>query len=238
MGAARPLRPARVRRAPAPTDERLIVDDHLRDGVRRLGDLPTGRRLRPLRATGERPGRRGAGRAVVAVVGTLTAAGLLVGCTADDATPSASPTPTASATSTPEPSPTPSEVPEPTATPEPAPTEAVPPVPPATPADPSAPPPAAEGVHGATAWGVYLAIMTSEDDPAWVGSGTRLEALGYEPTYGDISCDQGATETLGLPENVLVRSVHFATREDADRFVTLYGPDILGIAQVTTLCLD
>jgi hypothetical protein len=87
-------------------------------------------------------------------------------------------------------------------------------------------------------WGVYLTALTAEDDPGWIRSGTRLEELGYFPGYGDVSCDQGATQALGLPDNTVVRHVYFGSREDADRFAALYGGEILGIAEVTTLCLD
>jgi hypothetical protein len=179
-------------------------------------------------------------------VSALAAAGALVACTSEDGSPAASPT----AISSPTPTPTPTApatadptTPGPTATsgtPEPTPSPTAPAEPPASPppAGPASPPSVAEPVHGGTAWGVYLAVMTSPDDPAYVQSGTRLERLGYFPSEGDVSCDEGAAEALGLEPNVLVRSVHFGSREDAEAFVALYGDDILGIAQVTTYCLD
>jgi hypothetical protein len=194
-----------------------------------------------------RPAARPAARpavhpAVRIAVSALAAAGALVACTSGDDGPGASPTATTSATSSPTPTSDPT-TPAPTATSSaPAPTDppTAPAEPPATPppAGPASPPPVAEPVHGGTAWGVYLAVMTSPDDPAYVQSGTRLEQFGYFPSEGDVSCDEGAAEALGLEPNVLVRSVHFDSREDAEAFVALYGDDILGIAQVTTYCLD
>ncbi|WP_146899698.1 hypothetical protein [Cellulomonas aerilata] len=168
------------------------------------------------------------------MAGAAAVVGLLVGCSRDDAAPgspstsAAVPTASAPATPTATPSATPTPTPAPTATPT------------ATAAPPAAPtpPPLAEPTHGGTAWGVYLAVQSSPDDPAWVQSGTRLEEMGYVASEGNLACDVEAPDALGLPPEAVVRSVHFTTRADADLFASLYGAQVLGIVEVTTLCLD
>ena len=84
---------------------------------------------------------------------------------------------------------------------------------------------------------MYVAAMTSPDDPAWAGSGARLDELGYVSGGSDVSCDVGAAAALGLADNTLVRAVYFASEAEARAFVDLYGA-VLGVVPVRTLCLD
>ncbi|WP_298455025.1 hypothetical protein [uncultured Cellulomonas sp.] len=240
------------------------MDYDLRDGLRRLGDDPAVRTTRlPVGAlTAQLRRRRIARTSSGAVVGTAAAVGVLVAGAAGldrletrPPAPVAAATPTTSTTPSPTPDPTtpvrpapsPSSVapvPTPSLTPTPVPPEPTPSSTPPAPVQPvpPTPPAAATPSHGGTAWGVYVAVMTTPDDPAWQRAGTRLEEMGYFPGGGDINCDRGAAEGLGLDGTQVVRSVYFTSRADAQLFVELftdrYGDDVVGVVEVTTLCLD
>ncbi|KQY22867.1 hypothetical protein ASD16_09645 [Cellulomonas sp. Root485] len=138
-------------------------------------------------------------------------------------------------TSSPAPAPSPSETAEPSETPEPS----LSPSPTATLRTPPATPPqAADLVHGAVVWGTYVAVVDSFDSPEADAAEARITELGYQPSEGDLGCDQGAAEALGLPENASVVSTYFATEQDAALFAQMYGPDALGIAEVKLFCMD
>ena len=127
--------------------------------------------------------------------------------------------------------------------------------------EPSTPPstvdPATEGwppqhydlVQGGRTWIAYLvAVPTAanggfvplEDEP----TNLAAESLGYEPGLGEIACDQGAVEALGLDDSHgwMTVSIPFGSEDDAhrfvDRFVTETGLPVVGAAEVTTYCLD
>lgn len=156
----------------------------------------------------------------------LTAAAVLTGLTGlagcgDDDEPdtrlTASPSPTTtSATSSPTPTPTASSV-------------------------PSLPPQATELRQGGSYQAVYLAVsagssVTAENRQAE----SAAKALGYQAGTGDVDCDQGARQALGLPEtgSYLVTSVLFTTDAQAQTFVAAYQPEVVGTAQVELFCLD
>ena len=106
--------------------------------------------------------------------------------------------------------------------------------------DPAAPlPTPVQPVHGATAWGVYLAAAPDGRDPAVTGALERLRARGIEGGgSGDLGCDDGAAQALGLPPSHIAASVAFGSREDADRFVAAWPEPVLGVAEFTAYCRD
>lgn len=92
--------------------------------------------------------------------------------------------------------------------------------------------------QGGTYWGVYLAAARSFDHPAVEAGRRRAEELGYTATAGDVACDQGAAAELGLKEGSAVIAVYFGTNADASAAFALFDPPPLGVAKVTTYCLD
>ncbi|MGZ5290919.1 MAG: hypothetical protein ACXWEH_01160 [Actinomycetota bacterium] len=93
--------------------------------------------------------------------------------------------------------------------------------------------------HGDTVWGLYLAVGDSLDDPAMHAAVDRATQLGYTPTEGDIACDDGAASALGVPEGGSRVAIYFATEADAAAAANAFAdPAPVGIARVTTFCLD
>lgn len=182
--------------------------------------------------------RRRAGR--VAVVGAAAAAVVAIGLVAGNAvTPPPAPLPAG-------PGPTRSAAPAPTPAATPAPAPSAPAVPPTPGADPAAPvvtsPPRAQQpdhlTHGGEVWGVYVAVVDAFDSAAAAEATARIEDLGYQAGVGDVSCDAGAVEALGIPDQTLVVSAYFVSEQDAQLFAETYGGDVLGIVDVTLRCLD
>jgi hypothetical protein len=91
--------------------------------------------------------------------------------------------------------------------------------------------------HGGVVWGLYLALGDSLDDPAMDAARQRATELGYHPGGGELACDDGAAEALGVDASYSV-AVYFRTREDAEAAAALFGSAPVGIARVTTYCLD
>ncbi|WP_421742793.1 hypothetical protein [Cellulomonas sp.] len=168
--------------------------------------------------------RRRAGRLVA--VTTAAAAVVAVGLV----TANAFTAPPALQPAVPEPSPTV------TASPTPAPSTPAPS--PSTVTPPAVLPQAADLTHGNAVWGAYVAVVDSFESPAALAAKARITELGYESSGGEIGCDQGAAEALGLPEGSLVVATYLATQADALLFVEMYGPGALGVAEVTLFCLD
>jgi hypothetical protein len=92
--------------------------------------------------------------------------------------------------------------------------------------------------HGGVVWGVYLAVGESSEDPVLAVATARAETLGYPAGVGDIACDQPAAEKLGVPPDSSAVAIYFNTREDAESAAALFDPPPVGIAKVTTYCLD
>ena len=111
-----------------------------------------------------------------------------------------------------------------------------------TPATTGTPPPArpveADISHGDEVWGAYVAVVDSFESEAAVAAKARVTELGYTPSGGDIGCDDGASEALGLPSDAMVVAVYLTTQEGAATFVEMYGAGAVGFAHVTLLCLD
>jgi hypothetical protein len=90
-------------------------------------------------------------------------------------------------------------------------------------------------------FGVYVAVTErGAGDPKIMAAESDLRNLGFEPSVGGIDCDSGAKEALGLDPSRSYTDValYFAARADADMFVTLYDPGVVGTAKVKTFCLD
>ena len=92
---------------------------------------------------------------------------------------------------------------------------------------------------------MYLGVVdyeTVEGNPAdgFAEAIAAAEAMGYFVGSGDLACDQGGQDALELPSggSYWAASVLFATTDDASAFVAAYPGDIVGIAEVTTFCLD
>lgn len=99
--------------------------------------------------------------------------------------------------------------------------------------------------HGGNAVAVYLGVVeydAVEGNPAdgFADPIAAAESMGYFVGSGDLACDQGGQEALGLPADAYywAASVLFATVDDANLFAAAFPGDIVGIAEVTTYCLD
>lgn len=97
-------------------------------------------------------------------------------------------------------------------------------------------PPEMLPTHGGTIWGLYLAVGDSLEDAAMDAAVQQATELGYHPGGGEIACDDGAADALGVDATMSV-AVYFATREDAEA-ATQFFDAWVGIARVTTYCLD
>lgn len=96
-----------------------------------------------------------------------------------------------------------------------------------------------EPEQGGTYFGVYVAIADAGDEAALQQSAEALDAIGHHQySLGDISCDEGAAEQLGVPEDSGRVAVYFETREEAGAFTQSLPSPILRIAKVRTFCLD
>lgn len=98
-------------------------------------------------------------------------------------------------------------------------------------------PPEVSPTHGGVVWGLYLAVGPTLDDADMEGAVRQAEELGYTPSSGDLACDDGAADALGVDVSSSGVAVYFATREDAEA-ATQFFDAWVGIARVTTYCLD
>jgi ABC-type transport system substrate-binding protein len=101
-------------------------------------------------------------------------------------------------------------------------------------------PPEARAVHGGQYWAVYLAVSRGDTEYDEVERAYRsAQAVGYEAGIGDI-CATGAHEALGLDPAVsyTASSIYFDTRAQAQQFVDMYEPGVVGTAHITAYCLD
>jgi hypothetical protein len=93
--------------------------------------------------------------------------------------------------------------------------------------------------QGGTYFGVYVAIAEAGDEASLQASAEALDAIGISDySLGDISCDEGAAEELGVPEDSGRVAVYFESREEAEAFTKSLPSPILRIAKVKTFCLD
>lgn len=111
------------------------------------------------------------------------------------------------------------------------------------PPGPEFPPAKAVLEHGGDAWAVYVAIAEEFDDPALSEATAVLDELGYITGVGDLGCDAGGAEILGLDPagTQAVVAVYFETEEDGVTFLTAWtglGHQVIGSGLVQTFCLD
>lgn len=225
--------------------------DHLDDRLSALSDTPVPALLpaAAVRARGDQRRRRQTavvGATAVLAIAALGGVALGTGQEPQDALRVAS-TPNASPSTSPPPSADPTPTAQPTPTAEPTPSETVEPTPSESPSS-SPPPPAppafpdqAAPEHGSTRTAVYLALAYDSADPELQQAQAQAAEFGYgEVGAGDVSCDQGAREAFGLDPQQAYYGValYFADRPTAQQFVDAYEPGVVGIATVTTYCLD
>jgi hypothetical protein len=126
------------------------------------------------------------------------------------------------------PSPQPTDIPSATASPTPTPPES-----------PAVIPTPAETVEqGGRYWGVYAVVAeagSAELDEAF----NRLRDLGVAVGgFGELSCDEGAAEALGVDPDLHGVAVYFEKKADAQAFAATLDPPPVGVARVRTFCAD
>jgi hypothetical protein len=118
----------------------------------------------------------------------------------------------------------------------PSPTESPSPTPTESPAAIS--PPAVTVEQGGRYWAVYAVVAearSAELDEAF----NRLRDL--EVTvggFGELACDEGAAEALGVDPSLHGVAVYFERKADAQAFAASLDPPPAGVARVRTFCAD
>jgi cytoskeletal protein RodZ len=184
---------------------------------------------------------------VVAVLSLLAAAALLGGCdtgsspaaaaepsttshaVSPDPAPSTSPTGSSDATNPVDGTPTASASPTASAT--------------ATAKTGAWPKALGEPQQGDPVWAVYLAVGHSVSDPALDAAQQGAASVGYQAVLGDLACDGGATQALGLDEYDYwsAAALYFGTQAQARTFASSYAVKVgqpRGVAKVSVGCLD
>jgi hypothetical protein len=99
--------------------------------------------------------------------------------------------------------------------------------------------------HGGDAWAVYLAVADNYEFTApELGEAQDLaEMYGIEIGTGELACDHGGAEALGLDpdEEWAAVSALFESEADAQQFVDAFearGHSVVGLGLVQTFCLD
>jgi hypothetical protein len=91
-------------------------------------------------------------------------------------------------------------------------------------------------------WAVVLAVATDYDDRVLAEAVWSAAEVGYET--GPTDCDVGVEEIVGLPSeeeggaHIVSVSLYFESTAQAEAFVAAYEPEVRGIGQVRTFCLD
>jgi hypothetical protein len=105
-------------------------------------------------------------------------------------------------------------------------------------------PPQLTPTHGNQAWALYLAVVPpgEYEAPELRAADAAAASAGYgEAGGGELTCDQGAAEALGRDPTSLSAAVYFATEAQAAEARAAFqarGHQVVGIALVTTYCLD
>ncbi|MGN6613230.1 MAG: hypothetical protein ACTHLJ_15785 [Angustibacter sp.] len=100
-----------------------------------------------------------------------------------------------------------------------------------------------EPQQGDPVWGVYLAVGHSATDAPVEKAVRDASRVGYQAVVGDIACDGGAMDALGLDQYDYWSgaTLYFATEADARGFAAAYTRSVAapkGVAKVTVGCLD
>lgn len=98
----------------------------------------------------------------------------------------------------------------------------------------------AGAAQGGSYWAVFLAVAYDGAEQELQDALGSAHAVGYEAGIGDIGCTTGAREALGLDpgKSYEAVSIFFTTQADAQEFVDLYEPGVVGTALVTAGCMD
>jgi len=91
--------------------------------------------------------------------------------------------------------------------------------------------------HGATLFGVYV-VVAEPGAAALEEAAAPLRARSILVSVGELGCDAGAAEALGVAPDQHAVSVMFETREAANAFAATLSSPPAGIAQVTVGCAD
>jgi hypothetical protein len=97
-------------------------------------------------------------------------------------------------------------------------------------------------VQGGAYWAVYAWLGAEGGSESSAVVGQLFDDYGIQAYQGDLACDQGAAEALGIRGEYVWRvAVYFDAEEDAQRFAK--EADLLDlrwdpVAEVTTYCLD
>lgn len=108
---------------------------------------------------------------------------------------------------------------------------------------PEFPPPAGGLTHGGESWAVYLAVADDFAAPELEEAQQLADTYGLFAGFGDLGCDQGGAEALGVDASGqwAVVSVYFDTEADALQFIDAFearGHTVAGVGLVETFCLD
>jgi hypothetical protein len=86
-------------------------------------------------------------------------------------------------------------------------------------------------------WAVYLAAAPSDLDAA-----VRVaNDAGYQAGPGDVNCDEGARQVLGVPDNTMVVGLYFDTQAQATQARAAFearGHQVAGVAHIKVFCAD
>lgn len=110
-------------------------------------------------------------------------------------------------------------------------------------------PPAADLEHGGNYFGGYFEVVRGTSTHVGRVNARKQKlalteqevwGVGFRPSVGDINCNPGAREGLGLDRkrNYVAVSLCFRTEAHAREFVDAYERPVVGIARVKTMCLD
>lgn len=99
--------------------------------------------------------------------------------------------------------------------------------------------------HGAHYHGVYV-FVGSFDDPGYDASIKRLKQLGLKRginfSDGELRCDEGAAEGLGLSDDeagaAITVAAYFHDASDARAFAASLDPPPEGVVRIRALCAD
>ncbi|MCA9577210.1 MAG: hypothetical protein R3B40_06070 [Polyangiales bacterium] len=92
-------------------------------------------------------------------------------------------------------------------------------------------------VHGATLFAVYVAVAEA-GAPALEQAAGPLRERSIMVSVGELGCDRGAAEALGVAPDWHGVAVMFETREAALAFADSLDTPPAGVAQVTAGCAD
>lgn len=91
--------------------------------------------------------------------------------------------------------------------------------------------------HGAELFAVYV-VVAEAGSPSLEEAAAPLRERSIQVSVGELGCDAGAVEALGVAPESHAVSVMFDTREAADAFAATLTSPPAGIARITVGCAD